>query len=54
MKLDVLLRVRSSPLIRIPAQVIRTGRKIVLRVMAYNSWMPVLFRGIDALRALRC
>lgn len=38
----------------LPAQVIRTGRKIVLRVMAYNSWMPVLFRGIDALRALRC
>ena len=43
-----------NSLIRIPAQVIRTGRKIVLRVMAYNSWMPALFRGIDALRALRC
>ena len=43
-----------NAVIRIPAQVVRTGRKIVLRLMAYNRWLPALFRGVDALRALRC
>ena len=40
--------------IRIPAQIVKTGRKIVFRVMAYNRWLPALLRGVEGLRALRC
>lgn len=31
-------------LLRIPALVVKTGRRIVVRVLAYNSWLPVFFR----------
>jgi hypothetical protein len=31
-------------LLRIPAQVVKTGRKIIVRLLAYNTWMPVFFR----------
>ena len=31
-------------LLRIPAQVVRTGRKIIVRLLAYNTRMPVFFR----------
>jgi hypothetical protein len=34
---------------RIPCQVIRTGRQIVFRLMAWNPWLPVLLRGVDVL-----
>ena len=43
-----------NALIRIPAQIVRTGRRIVFRLMAYNRWLPALFRGVEGLRALRC
>ena len=43
-----------NALIRLPVQVVRTGRRIVLRVLAYNRWLPTLLRGIDGLRHLRC
>jgi hypothetical protein len=43
-----------NALIRIPAQIVRTGRKIIFRLMAYTRWLPAFFRGIEALRALRC
>lgn len=36
--------------IRIPCQVIRTGRKLVYRLWAWNPWQPVLFRLLGALR----
>ena len=44
---------------RIPAQVIRTGRRIVYRVLAWNPWLDVFFRGVDAIgqhvtQPLRC
>ena len=40
---------------RIPVQVVRTGRRIVYRVLAWNRWLHVFFRGVDALyRPLRC
>jgi len=29
--------------LRIPAQVIKTGRRIVVRLLAYNHWQPVFF-----------
>ena len=31
-------------LLRIPAQVVKTGRKIIVRLLAYNTWLPVFFR----------
>jgi len=43
-----------NAMIRIPAQIVRTGRRIVFRLMAYNRWLPALLRGVDGLRTLRC
>ena len=41
--------------IRLPCQVIRTGRHIVFRIMAWNPWLPVFLRGVDVLhQPLRC
>jgi hypothetical protein len=39
-------------LILIPAQVVRTGRRVILRVLAYNEWLPELFAGWERLRRL--
>ncbi len=44
---------------RIPAQVISTGRRIVYRVLTWNQWLDVFFRGADAIgrqvrRSMRC
>jgi len=42
-------------LMRIPAQIIRTGRRVVYRVLAVNEWSPTLFRMHEAFRRpLRC
>jgi hypothetical protein len=30
--------------VRIPCQIVKTGRKIVYRLLAWNSWQPVFFR----------
>ena len=39
----------------IPAQLVRTSRRIVFRLLAWNQWQPVFLRGADHLRgALRC
>ena len=39
----------------IPAQVVKTGRRIILRFLAWNRWLPAFFRLIDQLRTpLRC
>jgi hypothetical protein len=39
----------------IPAQVVKTGRKIILRFLAWNRWLPAFFRLLDQLRTpLRC
>jgi len=43
----------------IPVQVIRTGRRIVYRVLAWSRWLDVFLRGVDAIgrhvnRPLRC
>jgi len=43
-----------NAIIRVPAQIVRTGRRIVFRAMAYSRWLPALFRGVEGLRALRC
>lgn len=36
--------------VKIPCQVIRSGRKLIYRVLSYNSNVPVLFRLAAALR----
>ena len=42
-------------LINVPAQIVRSGRKIVYRLLAWNPWLPVFFRLADQLRQpLRC
>ncbi len=43
-----------NAMIRIPAQIVRSGRRIIFRLMAYNRWLPALLRGVEGLRALRC
>ena len=44
-----------SAIMRIPAQVLRTGRRIVCRFLAWNPWQHVFFRLVDQIRRpLRC
>jgi hypothetical protein len=41
--------------VRIPCQVVRTGRKIVHRLLAWNRWQSVFFRLVAQFaRPLRC
>ena len=35
--------------INIPCQIVRTGRRIVYRLLAWNEWQLVLFRALDAI-----
>lgn len=30
--------------LQIPAQVVKGGRRVVVRLLAYNTWQPVFFR----------
>lgn len=49
---DTLLRMEFrtfiASFIRIPAQIIRTGRRIVYRLMSWNPWQHAFFRLLDA------
>jgi Transposase DDE domain group 1 len=36
--------------IKLPCQIVRTGRKLVYRLLAWNIWQPVFFRLSDRLR----
>ena len=46
--------------LRVPAQIVKTGRQLVVRLLAWNSWQPVFFRLVDQFtrppcsRPLRC
>jgi hypothetical protein len=35
---------------RVPCQIVRTGRRIVYRVLGWNPWLGVLLRGAEGLR----
>ena len=37
-------------MMRLPCQVVRTGRRIVYRLLSFNPWLEVLLRGVEALR----
>jgi hypothetical protein len=39
-----------TSLIRLPCQIIRTGRRLVYRLLSYNSWQSALLRGVAAWR----
>jgi len=44
-----------NSLMRLPCQIVRTGRRIVYRLLSWNPWQPVLLRAVAALRhPLRC
>jgi hypothetical protein len=44
-----------NSIIRVPCQIIRTGRRIVYRILAWNPWVEVLLRAADAFRLpMRC
>ena len=36
--------------LRLPCQIVRTGRRIVYRLLSWNPWLEVFLRGVDALR----
>jgi len=38
-----------NAVIRVPAQVVRTGRRIIVRFLSWTPWLGVFFRGVDAL-----
>lgn len=41
--------------IALPCQIVRSGRRIVYRLLSWNPWLPVLLRGLQTLRfPLRC
>jgi hypothetical protein len=40
-----------NALMRVPCQIVQTGRRIVYRLLAWNPWQEVFLRGVDALRA---
>jgi hypothetical protein len=45
----------AQALVQIPAEIVRTGRKIVYRLLSWNPWQHVFFRLLDQLRLpLRC
>ena len=40
---------------RLPCQIVRTGRRIVYRLLSWNRWQPVFVRAAEAMRLpLRC
>ena len=42
-----------NALVRIPCQIVKTGRQLIYRVLGYNQWLATLFRTIDTIRRLR-
>lgn len=53
-KLDVLrmeFRTFLNAFMRVPAQVVRTGRRIVFRLLSWNRWQQVFLRGAEQLAA---
>jgi DDE family transposase len=48
-------RTFQQAFIAMPCQIVRAGRRIVYRLLAWNPWQRVFLRGVEALRLpLRC
>jgi hypothetical protein len=44
-----------NAIVNVPCQIMRAGRRIVYRLLAWNPWQEVFLRGVDALRCpLQC
>lgn len=46
-----------NSLMRVPAQVVRTGRRLVIRLLAWNEWQPIFLRlavKLSGRQPLRC
>jgi Transposase DDE domain group 1 len=39
-----------NALVRLPCQIIRTGRKLIYRLLGWNPYQPIFFRLVDVLR----
>ena len=39
-------------LVRVPAQIIKSGRRIIFRLLGYNDWLPTLLKTFKRIRAL--
>jgi hypothetical protein len=37
-------------IVLLPAQIVRTGRRVIYRIMSYNNWLKDLFAGWEHLR----
>ncbi len=56
---DTLLRMEfktfMNAMLRVPCQIVRSGRRIIYRLLSWNPWQHVLLRAADAMRhPLRC
>jgi hypothetical protein len=47
-------RTFQQSFIAMPCQIVRAGRRIVYRLLAWNPWQRVFLRGVQALRPMRC
>jgi hypothetical protein len=44
-----------NAMMRLPTQIVRQGRKTIYRLLGWNRWLPVFFRGWERIRVpLRC
>jgi hypothetical protein len=41
-----------NSLMRLPCQIVQSGRRIVYRLLSWNPWVEVLLRGVDVLQGL--
>jgi hypothetical protein len=45
----------ANNLVQLPCQIVRTGRRLVYRLLSWNPWVEVLLRTSEAMRLLlRC
>jgi hypothetical protein len=48
-------RTFRNAMMRLPAQIVRQGRKTIYRLLGWNRWLPVFFRGWERVRVpLHC
>jgi hypothetical protein len=43
----------KETIVLLPAQIVRTGRRVIYRIMSYNGWLKGLFAAWEHLRWLR-
>jgi hypothetical protein len=53
--LKMAMKTFLNAFMRVPCQIVRTGRRVLYRLLGWNRWQQVFLRGVDALRTpLRC